>query len=72
MSMFIDEWLEKLPAASGPPPAQRSAVVELDAGSFDDLVLYSGKPIFVDFYATFCKCTFRSSITPGFFFGKNK
>ncbi|KAH6651805.1 hypothetical protein BKA67DRAFT_647777 [Truncatella angustata] len=36
-----------------PPPEQ--GVVELDANTFDDIILRSGKPAFVDFYAPFCK-----------------
>ena len=39
------------------PPTRPAGVVELDENSFDDVVLYSGKPAFVDFYAPFCKCT---------------
>jgi thiol-disulfide isomerase/thioredoxin len=52
MSKFIDEQLEIHPTS-----VVETSVVELDANSFDDIVLYSGKPAFVDFYAPFCKCT---------------
>lgn len=52
MSKFIDEQLEIYPTS-----VVETSVVELDAKSFDDVVLYSGKPAFVDFYAPFCKCT---------------
>ena len=52
MSKFIDEQL-KVQTTS----VVETSVIELDASSFDDVVLYSGKPTFVDFYAPFCKCT---------------
>jgi hypothetical protein len=38
------------------PLSQQQGVVELDANSFDHVVLHSGNPTFVDFYAPFCKC----------------
>jgi hypothetical protein len=37
--------------------SQKPGVIELDINSFDDVVLHSGKPTFIDFYAPFCKCT---------------
>ncbi|KAF2111036.1 hypothetical protein BDV96DRAFT_583318 [Lophiotrema nucula] len=43
------------PAFRTPSPVQHQGVVELDARSFDNIVLHSGKPAFVDFYAPFCK-----------------
>ena len=52
MSKFIDEQLE-----IHPTNVVESSVVELNANSFDNVVLYSGKPAFVDFYAPFWKCT---------------
>ncbi|KAH8669080.1 thioredoxin-like protein [Xylariales sp. PMI_506] len=53
MSIFIDEQMSSLPAhLTNRPP---SAVVYLKADTFDSVVLYSGKPAFVDFYAPFCK-----------------
>jgi hypothetical protein len=41
------------------PPIQQAGVIELDANSFDEVVIHSGKPTFVDFYAPFCKCASR-------------
>jgi hypothetical protein len=52
MSKFIDEQLKVQPTN-----VVKTSIIELDASSFDDVVLYSGKPAFVDFYAPFCKCT---------------
>jgi protein disulfide-isomerase-like protein len=60
--------LNKATAESAPPPIPRNrptttntssphtpALVELDSNNFDEVVLRSGKPVFVDFYAPFCK-----------------
>ncbi|KAI1880503.1 hypothetical protein JX265_000743 [Neoarthrinium moseri] len=38
-----------------PSPDGSTVVVELDANTFDNIILRSGKPAFVDFYAPFCK-----------------
>lgn len=50
-----------LPAVTERPRTQVPAptagsVIELDGNTFDDIVFRSGKPVFVDFYAPFCKC----------------
>ncbi|KAF2431318.1 hypothetical protein EJ08DRAFT_196318 [Tothia fuscella] len=56
-------------STSNPPPVPRtrpnipnnntgstgSALVELDANNFDEIIIRSGKPALVDFYAPFCK-----------------
>ena len=44
--------------ASSSPPGE-GAVIELTAADFDEVALRSGRPVFVDFYAPFCKCECR-------------
>lgn len=54
------------PPQPGASPGQSVSVIELDANTFDEIILRSGKPAFVDFYAPFCKCRPpRSSLLPG-------
>jgi hypothetical protein len=43
---------------ASPSPPGDSAVVSLTTANFDEVVLHSGRPVFVDFYAPFCKCLF--------------
>jgi hypothetical protein len=52
------------PMPARPTAAPTSPLVELKANTFDDVVLRSGKPVFVDFYAPFCKCTRTLSPLP--------
>jgi hypothetical protein len=40
------------------PASNESAVVEMTAATFDEVVLRAERPVFVDFYAPFCKCKF--------------
>jgi protein disulfide-isomerase-like protein len=43
------------PSATNTSSTNTSPLVELDSNNFDEVVLRSGNPVFVDFYAPFCK-----------------
>jgi hypothetical protein len=43
-------------ATTPPRSSSGPAVIELTTATFDDEVLRSGHPVFVDFSASFCKC----------------
>jgi hypothetical protein len=49
------------PHSPAAPPTPGPLIVELNASTFDDIILRSGKPAFVDFYAPFCKCKSHQS-----------
>lgn len=49
--------IQNYDGASASPPGD-SAVVQLTTNNFDEVVLHSGRPVFVDFYASFCKCKY--------------
>ncbi len=44
--------------------AAKSAVLDLIPGNFDDVVLKSGKPTLVEFFAPWCGRTYSSSSHP--------
>lgn len=52
------------PLASISAPSAEPALTELTSANFDSVILHSGKPAFVDFFAYVCGRKFSSCILP--------